>query len=59
MNNTLTVIDQDALKSALLRLSPAEKLRVAGNQIRLAKIAPRPQRRAMPNTRDVTCRTTL
>src|SRR5438445_556744 len=30
-------LDQEALKSALLELSPAEKLRIAGDRIRLAK----------------------
>ena len=30
-------LDQEALKSALLGLSPAEKLRIAGDRIRLAK----------------------
>jgi hypothetical protein len=30
-------LDQEALKSALLRLSPAEKLRIAGDRIRVAK----------------------
>jgi hypothetical protein len=30
-------IEQEALKSALLALSPAEKLRIAGDRIRLAK----------------------
>jgi len=29
-------LDQEALKSALLELSPAEKLRIAGDRIRLA-----------------------
>jgi hypothetical protein len=32
-----TGLDQEALKSALLGLSPAEKLRIAGDRIRLAK----------------------
>ena len=31
-------LDQEALKSALLELSPAEKLRIAGDRIRLAKV---------------------
>ena len=30
-------LDQEALKSALLELSPAEKLRIAGDRIRLAR----------------------
>jgi hypothetical protein len=30
-------LDQEALKSALLELSPAEKLRIASDRIRLAK----------------------
>jgi hypothetical protein len=30
-------LDQEALKSALLGLSPVEKLRIAGDRIRLAK----------------------
>jgi hypothetical protein len=30
-------VEQEALKSALLALSPAEKLRIAGDRIRLAK----------------------
>jgi hypothetical protein len=30
-------LDQEALKSALLGLSPAEKLRIAGDRIRVAK----------------------
>lgn len=34
--------DQEALKSALLGLSPAEKLRIAGDRIRLAKSATKP-----------------
>ena len=34
---TTSALDQDALKSALLELSPAEKLRIAGDRIRLAK----------------------
>jgi len=37
-------LDQEALKRALLELSPAEKLRIAGDRIRLAakaKVVPR------------------
>jgi hypothetical protein len=30
-------VEQEALKSALLALSPAEKMRIAGDRIRLAK----------------------
>jgi hypothetical protein len=32
-----TALDQEALKSALLALTPTEKLRIAGDRIRLAK----------------------
>jgi hypothetical protein len=35
------VLDQEALKSALLALSPTEKLRIAGDRIRLAKVTKR------------------
>ena len=34
-------LDQEALKRALLELSPAEKLRIAGDRIRLAKVTRR------------------
>jgi hypothetical protein len=37
-------IDQEALKSELLRLSPADKLRVAGDRIRIARSPAKPQR---------------
>ena len=40
----IVAIDQEALKRALLELSPAEKLRIAGDRIRLAakaKVVPR------------------
>ena len=39
-------LDQEALKSALLELSPAEKLRIAGDRIRLAKSKVQPTSKA-------------
>jgi hypothetical protein len=37
-------IDQDALKTALLELSPTDKLRAAGDRIRIARGTLKPQR---------------
>ena len=39
-------LDQEALKSALLALSPTEKLRIAGDRIRLAKSKVQPTSKA-------------
>ncbi len=39
-------LDQEALKRALLELSPAEKLRIAGDRIRLAKSKVQPTSKA-------------
>ena len=36
-------LDQEVLKTALLELSPAEKLRIAGDRIRLAKAKASPR----------------
>ncbi len=51
-------LDQDALKSALLELSPAEKLRIAGDRIRLAakaKTSTESSRAVLAATRKLPC----
>jgi hypothetical protein len=47
-------VEQEALKSALLELSPAEKLRIAGDRIRLAKSNVQSTRKAVGATMCVT-----
>jgi hypothetical protein len=49
-----TAFDQEALKSALLELSPAEKLRIAGDRIRLAKSTAPSRQKAIGATMCVT-----
>ena len=51
-------LDQEALKRALLGLSPAEKLRIAGDRIRLAKSKVQPTSKgaaAVKQTASATC----
>jgi hypothetical protein len=48
------VLDREALKNALLELSPAEKLRIAGDRIRLAKSNAPSTRKAVGATMCVT-----
>jgi len=45
-SGAIIALDQEELKRALLELSPAEKLRIAGDRIRLAKSKVQPTSKA-------------
>jgi len=46
VEGAIIALDQEELKRALLELSPAEKLRIAGDRIRLAKSKVQPTSKA-------------